>query len=93
MARELKEKEQQPQKKINVEQVVGYLNHAFSKASQKANRVIGSKNSKGTKMYRYQVEFCYLVDNIQRGPRYITPKLITEANELIAKLENETADE
>lgn len=85
-----KEHQQQHQpKKINVDQVVTYLSHAFSKASQKATKAIGVKNHKGTKMYDYQVEFCHLVNEIQRGPQYIVPKLITEANELIESLSNE----
>lgn len=82
------------QKKINVDQVISYLNHAFSKAAQTATMTkgFGSKNHKGTKLYKYQVEYCYLVNEIQRGPRYIVPKLITQANELIDKLANEAVD-
>jgi hypothetical protein len=80
-------------KKINTEQVVSYLSHAFSRAAQKAVSVIGNRNSKGTKLYRYQVEFCYLVDEIQRGPEYILPKVIQDANQLILRLERETREE
>lgn len=73
------------QKKINVDQVVNYLNHAFSKAIQRSN--LGPSNHKGTKLYDYQVDFCYLIHEIQKGPSYIVPKKITEANELIAMIE------
>lgn len=79
------------QKKINIDQVVNYLNHAFSKATQ--NRFPQTKNHKGTDLYNYQVQFCYLIDDIQRGPRYIVPKLITEANELIAEIEGQGTEE
>jgi len=67
------------EKKFDVKQVIRYLNHAFSKAT----RPFGSNNSKGTELYAIQVEFCYLIDNIEYGPKYIVPKLIAKANELI----------
>lgn len=76
------------QKRINTDQVIGYLNHAFGKAVQKAN--LGSKNQKGTKLYEYQVDFSYLIDGIGRSPNYIVPKLITEANELIDKINSDS---
>lgn len=78
------------EKKINVEQVVTYLSHAFSRAQQKASQAIGNRNYKGTKLYHYQVDFCYLIDEIQRGPVYILPKVIQDANQLILSLERET---
>jgi hypothetical protein len=86
------------EKKINVDQVVSYLSHAFSKAQSRAMARIGSKavrtvKSNGevetTTLYDYQVEFCYLIDEIQRGPAYIVPKIIQDANELIARLDQE----
>lgn len=86
-------------KNIDVVKVVTYLNLAFSKAAQaaysgvgnKAVRTVEKKTGKvtTTTLYDYQVEFCYLVDNITRGPRYIIPKTIQKANELIAALEEE----
>lgn len=78
------------EKKINVEQVVTYLNHAFSRAQQKVIQAIGNRNFKGTRLYDYQVDFCYLIDEIQRGPAYILPKTIQDANQLISSLEKET---
>lgn len=73
-------------KKIDIEQVVNYLSFAFAKATSDFAALNGSKNHKGTDLYDYQIEFCYLVDDIQRGPRYIAPKKISEANELIDKV-------
>jgi len=81
---------------INVTEVVAYLNRAFTRASIKVSDKVGSKairtcNGKGkcetTPMYDYQVEFSYLIDNIQRSPNYIVPKFIQEANALIASME------
>lgn len=66
-------------KKIDRDQVVNYLNHAFSKAVHP----LGNKNVKGTKLYDYQVEFSYLIDSIQRSPEYIISKIITDCNRLI----------
>lgn len=82
----------EPRKKINVEQVVKYLSHAFSKAQQKAFPQIGNKNARGTALHRFQVDFCYLIDHIERGPAYIAPKKISEANELIEALSTYTAE-
>lgn len=87
------------EKEIDIDEVVKYLSRAFSKAIVKAAGAIGNrahrvKNHKTgkyetTPMYDYQVEFCYLIDNIQRCPRYIATKNIQQANELIARLEAE----
>ena len=76
------------EKKINVEQVVTYLSHAFARAQQKAVYALGgNRNHKGSKLYDFQVGFCYLIDEIQRGPVYILPKVIQDANQLILELE------
>lgn len=87
------------EREINIEDVIKYLSRAFSKASAKASDAIGFKAARTknketgkyetTLMYDYQVDFCYLIDNIRRGPRYISTKSIQLANELIAKLEEE----
>lgn len=66
-------------KEINLEQVVTYLTNAFGRAS----RHLGFKNQLGTDLYDHQVEFMYMIDDIKRGPGYIVPKRIAEANQLI----------
>ncbi len=89
MAREHQRREH---KQIDVNQVLDYLNRAFDKASEpygprsKAVREGSAKKPgppKGSKLYEYQIEFCYLIDNIERGPRYMRPKVIQAANDLI----------
>lgn len=72
-------------KPIDVKQVSKYLSHSFAEA---AEQVFGSRAAavRGTDAYQYQVDFCYLIDEIQRGPRYILPKVISRANELIAQM-------
>lgn len=84
--------------KINIDQVVNYLYHAFERASSRAAARTGSKavriehdngSVETTTLYDYQVELCYLLNEIQRGPSYIVPKIIQDANDLISKLERE----
>ena len=77
-------------KQIDVNQVVRYLRHAFSKAHQQAFSEIGNKNAVGDPLYDFQVEFSYLVDDIMRGPFYIVPKKIVAANQLIESLSTYT---
>jgi len=73
-------------REINREQVVKYLNHAFAKAIQP----LGNKNVKGTELYNHQVDFCYLIDSIQRDPTYIVSKVIADCNTLIDNINQPT---
>lgn len=77
------------EKKINTNQVVSFLNRAFARASQNVMQSVGNRNYQGSKLYHYQVEFCYMIDEIQRGPTYMLPKVIQDANFLIERLEKE----
>jgi len=87
------------EREVNLDDVTKYLSRAFSKAAAKAAHTIGTKalrtydKRRGvvttTALYEYHVDFCYLMDNITRGPRYISTKSIQRANELIAELEAE----
>lgn len=78
------------EKEIDVKKVVDYLTHAFAAATRGAGRASRMKNEKGvfepTPAYNYQVDFCYLLDNIQRGPRCLLPKVIADTNDLIKKI-------
>ncbi len=89
----------EPIKEIKLDDVVKYLNRAFFKASMKSAGTIGAKALRvktksgawqPTKMYNYQIEFCYLLNDIMHGPRYISTKSIQRANELIARLDAES---
>lgn len=70
-------------KTIDVGQVTSYLSHSFAKTCEE---VFGGRGGavSGTELYDAQVDFCYLIDEIQRGPRYMLPKVISKANDLIA---------
>jgi len=86
------------EKEINIDDVIKYLSRAFSKATTKAASTIGVRAHRfkehdgswaTTPLYDYQVDFCHLINNINKGPRYIAIKNIQRANELIAELEAE----
>ena len=70
---------------INKDRVLEYLSKAFHSATQRAvrARILNRDNGKGSDLYIMQVDFCYMQDDIMRGPSYIVPKRISEANELI----------
>lgn len=77
------------ERKINTEQVVSYLSHSFARAMKSLPPSVGRSNVKGSVLYSYQVDFCYLIDEIQHGPEYILPKVIQDANQLIDALSRE----
>ncbi len=58
--------------------------------AKKTEEVFGSrvKAVRGTALYNAQVEHCYMIDEIQRGPTYMVPKAISAANEFITSLED-----
>ena len=60
-------------------QTIRYLSGAFAAKS----RNLKNNNTVGTDLYQAQVDFSYLIDDIQRGPTYMVPKAIAAANALI----------
>ena len=79
-------------KEINTAEVVKYLTRSFNRAissSTLSNRTArtNATNTTHSPLYLAQVDFCYIIDNIQRGPAYIAPKFIQDANQLIAEVE------
>lgn len=79
---------------IPVDKVVRYLNNAFSKATVGMGKALAANkktNAKATPLYTLQVEFAYMIDEIQRGANYIVPKIISEANEFIDKIHEDRA--
>lgn len=63
----------------SIDQSVKQLSSAFYKAT----RGSGEKAVRGTNLFQLQVDFCYMLDGIKRGPAYIAPKLISACNEFI----------
>lgn len=82
-------------KDINIEQVTSYLNRAFSDATNhfKESAYKDPDTKQASRLYRYQVDFSYLLNEIQNGPVYIVPMRIQECNDLIKQAENEPAEE
>lgn len=79
---------------IPVDKVVRYLNNAFSKATVGMGKNTGANKKTGAKatpLHTLQVEFAYMIDEIQRGANYIVPKVISEANEFIDKIHEDRA--
>ena len=70
---------------LNIPQIVDFLNHAFRQATQGMGKATRSKDGVKNNLYQLQVDFSYMIDEIMRGPTYIVPKVVTDANALIAK--------
>ncbi len=90
------------EKEINIPDVVKYLNRAFNKAVYKNSHIIGKSairtmNTSGewetTPLYDYQVDFAYLINEIQRAPIYNARKAIHKANYLIRDIEENPIEE
>lgn len=43
---------------------------------------------RGTDAYQFQVDFCYIMNELKRGPDALRQSYISEANELISKMKN-----
>jgi len=88
------------EKEINIDEVIKYLSHAFvravSKSGLRSTRATRSKQRNGgfttTKLYDYQVDFSYIMDNITRAPRYSSTQSIQQANDLIDRLGKEIVE-
>lgn len=81
---------QQTKPAIDSDRVVRHLNRNFDKAIREmGGKALKDKDGNPNKLYLYQVEFAYMIDEIQRGPVYLMPKIIADANELITKIQLE----
>ena len=67
-------------------QTIAYLNYAFKQAIDKASPVLGRDNTVGTKLYEYQVDFSYIINDIVNGPQCLEPKEIVKAHKLIQEI-------
>lgn len=68
-------------KAVDVNRVVAHLNRNFRAAISRLD-----SKADAAKIKRHQIDFSYMIDEIQRGPSYLAPKIIADANELIAAL-------
>lgn len=76
----------------DVSQSVDYLNRAFARARKDYLDVTNAKSFKyrwqkqGTKIYHFEVDYCYIINEIQQGSIYLVSVNIANANDLIQKL-------
>lgn len=68
------------------------LRESMKRANWQGMTTLGFDNSAGTKLYDYQVEFCYLIDSIERDSPFIAGKMLPKARELISNLRKECAE-
>lgn len=80
----MSETQQKQRSPIDTDRVVRHLSRNFSVITKDLGRAV-----KGNALYNYQIEFAYMIDEIQRGPEYLAPKVIADANELIATIQLE----
>ncbi len=73
---------------IDSDRVIRHLTRNFQEVTRNMGKAVRvDKNGEATELYKYQVEMAYMIDEIQRGPVYLMPKIIADANELIAELQ------
>lgn len=49
-------------------------------------RALGSKNTKGSARYQFEVDFMYALNELEQGPTYLRGKLYERPNAVINKL-------
>jgi hypothetical protein len=76
--------EQQSPSDVMIEKSVRYLSAQFAKATAGMGKAVrATKNAPATDLYLLQVDFAHMIDEIQRGPKYFAPKVISECNEFL----------
>lgn len=69
---------------IDVDHVIRYLTRQFRQRTED----MGRDATRGTDLYKLQVNFAYLVDEIKRGPAYQASKVIAQANDFLDSIES-----
>lgn len=70
-----------------IKNTVSFLNRSFRETADEFKTRTGmNSNVRGTVLNKYQSEFAYLIDTIQRGPVFFAIQNIALANELISKM-------
>lgn len=74
------------------EDEVKYLMQSFDRAVWNVMTKTGFDNRKGTFLYECQVDYCYLIDSIQRDSFFVAKKQLPKIRELIKKLREHAAE-
>lgn len=91
--RDVSEKQE---KAFDPSRVVRHLTFMFERAtlgmgSAERVKVKGKKIGRANDLYRLQEDFAYLIDEIERGPKFSALKAINSANELIDSINDKKA--
>ncbi len=78
--------------KRTFEEEVTALKESMKRAVWQGMTTFGFDNSAGTRLHFYQVEYCYLIDSIERDSRFVASKQIPKVRELISNLRRECAE-
>lgn len=68
---------------FNANRSILHLKKMFTAATDHLEKPLRDRKGKTNDLYRYQVDFAYLIDEIQRGPLFAAKKAINDANGLI----------
>lgn len=69
-----------------------YVNGIFARACSDLGRVAGRNNTRGSILHDTQVEFAYLVRNINAGQEYSVQKTVSKIEGLVDKINNFVTD-
>lgn len=74
----------------HTQRTIDDLNTRFAKATKGIR-----DNTCGSQLHKWQVDFAYMIDDIMRGPGYITPKVADNTSHFIdgiVKIRREAAE-
>jgi hypothetical protein len=57
-----------------------------SRSSNRSKKELSRGNSRGTVLHKFQSNFCWLIYDIQKGPRFFIDDRVSEVEELIAHI-------
>lgn len=69
----------------DIENTMERLSNSFARVY---SATFGSQHAavRGTDAYNFQVDFCYIMNELKQGPAALRQGYISEANDLIAKM-------
>jgi soluble cytochrome b562 len=67
---------------------VEYLNRSFARIRKEYMDKTGEKPERTSSIKEYEEDFCYILNEVTRGPVYLAEKNISDAKELIRQMYN-----
>lgn len=65
------------------------LKAIFSEITNGMGVAFRQGNEQQQKLYQWECEMAYFIDEIERGPDYFRPKVINDCNDFLAKIRKE----